>query len=160
MATVGGYWAEEWHYAAWQTALTRLTARRGEAGFNLWVESQRYPATLLLYALGLGAVEAGDRGLLFLGKLFGTAVHREHQEEKSAVELLSPFFLFESNYGLAKLLEGMDRRQVPLSDWLHALLQPRLRDLTPSDFRFTYAFDKLEVLMALSYAYHAKTRQE
>lgn len=156
MAAIGGYWVEDWHYSTWQTALTRLATRRGEAGFDLWVESQRYPATLLLYALGLGAVEAGERGLLFMGKLFGITVHREYREDKTAVELLPPFCLFERGSEPAKLLEGMERRYAPLNDWLHALLQPRYRSFIPSESRFTYTFDKLEVLMALSYAYYVQ----
>jgi hypothetical protein len=156
MAVVGGYWVEDWHNATWESALTRLATRRGEAGYTVWVELQRYPATLLLYALGLGAVEAGERGLLFLGKLFGTPVHREHREDKTAIELLPPFCLFERSNEPPRLLEGMERRYAPLNDWLHALLQPRFRSLIPSESRFTYAFDRLEVLMALSFAYRAK----
>jgi hypothetical protein len=160
MAVAGGYWVEDWHHATWQSALTRLATRRGEAGYPVWVELQRYPATLLLYALGLGAAEAGERGLLFLGKLFGTPVHREHREDKTAVELLPPFCLFERGNGPPRLLEGMERRHAPLNDWLYALLQPRFRSRFSSESRFTYAFDRLEVLMALSYAYHAKRARD
>jgi hypothetical protein len=160
MAAVGGYWVEDWHYATWQSALTRLATRRGEAGYTVWVELQRYPATLLLYALGLGAIDAGERGLLFLGKLFGTPVHREHREDKTAVELLPPFCLFESGNEPPRLLEGMERRYAPLNDWLHVLLAPRFRGVIPSEARFTYAFDRLEVLMALSYAHHAKRAKD
>ena len=161
MAAVGGYWVEDWHYDTWQTALTRLAIRRGESGFIPWIELQRYPATLLLYTLGLGAIvagERGERGLLFLGKLFGTIVHREHQEEQTAVELLPPSCLFmESNNDPARLLESMERQYMSLNDWLHALLQPRFRSLVPSESRFSYCFDRLEVLMALSFAYHRQT---
>lgn len=160
MAAVGGYWVEDWHCATWQTALKRLATRRGESGFNHWVESQRYPATLLLYALGLGAVEAGEKGLVFLGKLFGTTVHREHKEDKVAVELLPPFCLFEHGNEHARLLEGMKERRAPFNDWLYALLQPRFRGLIPTKARFTYAFDRLEILMALSYAHHAKRAKD
>lgn len=156
MAAVGGYWVEDWHYAMWQTAVTRLANRRGESGLNLWVELQRYPATLLLYALGLGAIEAGERGLLFLGKLFGTTVHREHREDQTAVELLPAFCLFELGNQPARLLEGMERRHAPLNDWLHTLLQPLFRSFVPSESRFSYNFDRLEVLMALSFAHHAR----
>ncbi len=157
MAAVGGYWVEDWHYATWQTALTRLaTRRRGETGFKLWFELQSYPATQLLYTLGLGAVEAGERGLLFMGKLFGTTVYREYEEDKTVVELLSAFSLVKPGNELAKFLEGMDRRYVPLNDWLHALLQPRFRSLISSEARFSYGFDQFEILMALSFAHHAK----
>ena len=157
MAAVGGYWVEDWHYATWQTALTRLATRRGEAGFIPWVELQRYPATLLLYTLGLSAIVAGERGLLFLGKLFGTTVHREHQEEQTAVELLPAFCLFERGNEPAKFLEGMERRYAPLNDWLHALLQPRFQSLVPSESKFSDCFDMLEILMALSFAYYKQT---
>jgi hypothetical protein len=93
--------------------------------------------------------------LLFLGKLFGTTVHREHREDQTAVELLPPFCLFERGEP-AKLLEGMDDNYAPLNDWLQALLQPRFRSLFPSESRFSYCFDRLEVLMALSFAHHSK----
>ncbi len=155
MAAVGGYWVEGWHYATWRTALTRLITRQEEADLNRWVKLQRYPATLLLYALGLGAVEADERGLQFLGQLFGTPVHGEHQEDKTAVELLPPFCLFKRSDELKKLLEGMDNHRAPLNERLHVLLQPQLRSFIPES-RFTYAFDRLEVLIALSYACHAK----
>ena len=156
MAAVGGYWVEDWHYATWQTALTRLAIRRGESGFPLWIELQRYPATLLLYTLGLGAIVAGERGLLFLGNLFGTTIHQEHREEQSAVELLPAFCLFASGNEAARLLEGMERRYAPLNDWLHALLQPRFRSLVPSESKFSDCFDMLEILMALSFAHHRR----
>ena len=160
MAAVGGYWAEDWHYAMWQTALTRLATRRGEAGFNLWVELQRYPATLLFYALGLGAIAVGERGLPFLAQLFATPAHREYREDKAAIELLSPSCLFERGNEPARFLEGMDRRHAPLNDWLHALLQPRFRSFISSESRFTYVFDKLEILMALGYAYYQKREKD
>lgn len=160
MAAVGGYWVEDWHYATWQAALTRLAYRRGESGYKIWIELQRYPATLLFYALGLGAVEVGERGLLFLGTLFGTTVHQKHREDQTAVELLPAFCLFENCSGPAKLLEGMDRHRAPLNDWLQTLLAPQFRGIIPSEARFTYAFDKLEILMALSYAHHAKRPED
>lgn len=156
MAAVGGYWVEDWHYATWQAALTRLGTRRGESGHPEWTGLQRYPATLLLYALGIGAVEAGERGLLFLGTLFGTIVHREHREDQTAVKLLPPFLLFEHGNGPARLLEGIDCPYAPINVWLYKLLQPRFRSIIPSEARFSYSFDRLEVLMALSFSHHVK----
>ena len=67
MALTGGFWAEEEHYSAWQRALQHLVSRTPSSGSgsgvsgiiqDTWLELQRYPATLLLYALGLGAIEA------------------------------------------------------------------------------------------------------
>ena len=87
-------------------------------------------------------------------------MHRENREEKTAVEILPPFCLFDRSGDAAKLLEGVDRRYAPLNDWLQALLQPRFRNLMPSESRFNYTFDKLEILMALGYAYHAKRAKD
>jgi SIR2-like domain len=113
MAPIGGFWAEEDHYYVWQRALERLSMVSG-GGCTLWLELQRYPATLLLYALGLGAVEAGR--LKFLGRLFTTTVHRENREDLHAVQLLPPFCLFDRGGQVARFLEGMDRRHAPLND--------------------------------------------
>ena len=132
MAVVGGYWVEDWHHATWQNALARLATRRGEGGYIVWIELQRYPATLLLYALGLGAIEAGERGLMFLGKLFATPVHRENREDKTAIELLPALCLFENGRDSARLLEGMNDRRVPLSDWLFALLKLKVKGTASS----------------------------
>lgn len=156
MAVVGGHWGEEWNYMAWQNALIRLATRRGEAGFALWIDLQRYPATLLFFALGIGAIEAGERGLVFLGKLFATPLHRENREDRSAVELLPAICLFENGRDSARLLEGMNDRRVPFSDWLFSLLKSKVKGIVPSEARFTLAFDKLEVLMALGHANRAK----
>ena len=89
MALIGGYYAKEEHYRVWQRALERLGSTPSSSGSTPWLELQRYPATLLLYALGLGAVEADQ--LRFLGHILGTTIHREHQKDMLAVEILPPF---------------------------------------------------------------------
>ena len=60
LAVVGGAWAEKEHYPIWLRALERLCRIRtvhGGRHYRVWLGLRRYPATLLLYALGLGAVE-------------------------------------------------------------------------------------------------------
>lgn len=154
MAPVGGFWAEEEQLYVWKRALERLSMAPTRGGYDLWVGLQRYPGTLLLYALGLGALE-GAR-LSFLGQLFATTIHRENREDIPAIQLLPPFSLFDNGGQVAKILAGMERRHAPLNDWLHALLRQPTKRLIPSDDRYTYVFDKLEMLMALGYAQHAK----
>ncbi len=157
MAPIGGFWAEEDHYYVWQRALERLSIVSG-GGYNLWLELQRYPGTLLLYALGLGATEAGR--LQFLGRMFATTVHREKREDLPAVQLLPPYCLFDNGGQVARFLEGMDRRYAPLNDWLNVALRQPTKRLIPNEDRYTFVFDKLEVLMALSYAHHAKRTKD
>ena len=122
MAMTGGYWAEEEHYPVWQRALERLGSTPLSDSSNFWPELQRYPATLLLYALGLGAVEADlDAGRLrFLGRHV-----RNHDPQRTSGgcarrRILPPFRLF--SYGGqadTQILEGMDKSYVPLNDWMH-----------------------------------------
>ena len=152
MAMTGGYWAEEEHYPVWQRALERLGSTPSRSGLTFWLELQRYPATLLLYALGLGAVEAGR--LRFLGRMLGTTIHRAHQKDVPAVEILPPFCFLSTEGRMMRLLKGMDRRKVPLNDWIHETLRPYAKRIIRDNNRYTLVFDKLEILIALSYAHH------
>ena len=156
MATVGGFWAEEEHYPVWQRALLRLGSKKSSSGTVLWLELQRYPATLLLYALGLGAVVAGR--LLFLRHLLTTKLRKEHQEDVPAVQILPPFCLFERGGQVMQILEGMNNHYAPLNDWIHDALRPHAEHIIPDNDHYTLIFDKLEMLMVLSYAHHEADR--
>ena len=153
MASVGGFWVEEEHYRMWQRALLRLSPV-GSNGDPYWLSFQCYPGTLLFYALGLGAVEAGR--LKFLGHMFATKIQREYREPISVVCLLPPCCLFSVHsmgWQSARILEGMKRKHVPLNDWIHETLRQHAERIIPEDKRYTLIFDKFEILIALSYAY-------
>ena len=157
LAMTGGYWADEEHYPVWQRALQRLGSTPLSGSSNFWPELQRYPATLLLYGLGLGAVEADldARRLRFLGRMLGTTIYREHREDMPAVGILPPFRLFSGGGQEIRMLEGMDKSYVPLNDWMHkTTLRPYAKRIIRDKNRYTLVFDKLEILMALSYAHH------
>ncbi len=156
MAPVGGFWAEEGHYHVWQRALERLSPVNSN-GSPFWLSLQCYPGTLLLYALGLGVVKA--HRLEFLERLFATMIHREHREAIAAVQLLPPFCLFSvhSQGGqAAQILEGMERNYVPLNIWLYNALRQYAKRIIPSDDEYMLVFDKLEILIALGYAYRER----
>lgn len=154
MAPIGGFWSEEQHYYIWQRALEQLSVLKEQAGYVFLVEMQRYPATLLMYALGMGAVEAGRYHLL--GKLFSTSIHRESREDIAAVQILPPFCMFDKSGNNAKFLEGMEQRRAPMNDWLYNLLRAPLKSLIPNEKRYQLTFDKLEILMALGFAFQEK----
>ena len=156
MATVGGFWAEEEHYPVWQRALQHLGSKKSSSGMLLWLDLQRYPATLLLYALGLGAVAAGR--LPFLRHLLTTKLHKEDQEDVTTIQILPPFCLFERGGQVMQILEGMDKRYTPLNDWIHDALRSHAERIILDNDRYTLVFDKLEILMALSYAHHEADR--
>jgi hypothetical protein len=93
--------------------LEQLSAAPEQAGSVLWIEMQRYPATLLLYALGLGAVEAGKLNLL--AGLLNTTILRQYKRDVAAAQLLPPFCLFGEVGNGGKFLEGMEKNYVPLA---------------------------------------------
>ena len=152
MAPIGGFWAERQHHPIWRRALTRLCTQTSKGGYSVWLDLQKYPATLLFYALGLGAVEAGR--LEFLGFLFTVIVPKDPYEDMSAVEMLHPTYI--STSGAGEALEGMEKHHVPFSDWLHQALREAVRGIIPDDERYTLIFDKFEMLIALACAHRGK----
>lgn len=157
MAIQAGYWGDKSHVQVWQRSVYTLSAGRSESGYNVWLDLQRYPATLLMYALGLGAIETGK--LDFLKDIFQTPISRVNRDDTPAIQLLPPFCLFDK-VETPRMLNGMDRRFAPLNDWLQAFYRPQMKRLIPNDDRYTLCFDKLEMLMCLSYAYFVKKKPE
>lgn len=156
LATVGGFWAEDEHIALWQRALSRLGSTRADDGSMIWLGLRRYPAALVLYALGMGAVEAGR--LWFLGRLCETPLREEHRDDQAAVQVLPPSYLVHRERKAMQVLKGMERHHAPLNDWIHATLRPHAARIIPDDARYTFVFDKLEILLALGYLDHLNER--
>lgn len=150
MAFVAGQWSENSQLSPWVKALAKLSMRREQSGISLWIDLQRYPATLLLFSFGLGAVAAEQWSSLYT--LFSTTVGREHSEDKRAVEVLSPTVLVEQDFDAMKVLPGREREFTPLQNHLEALLWPLMSSQFASEAAFHLAFDRLEILIALSYA--------
>ena len=151
LACVGGHWAEEDHFAIWRRALQRLDSHRSQGGVVFWLEMQRYPQTLLLYAFGLGALQ-GDR-LAFLNHILCTPLRDGNNSDRPAVQTLPPSRLFSHGDRPMRILEGMERKKFPLNDWMHDALQPIAKLVIPDIQRYTFAFDKLEILIALAFAH-------
>ena len=147
MANVGGFWAEPEHYTVWRRALVSIFPSGSRQGDVFWLDLQKYPAVLLLYALGLGAVESERLGLL--GDLFETIVQPRYGEEEIAVSVLSPSGMFEYGQKQMQVLEGMERHFVPMNDWLFDLFRSISRRKFVNEERYTMIFDRFEILMAL-----------
>lgn len=161
MAATGGRWAEEDHYDIWRRTLERMATLPFVSGEEMWLALQRYPATLVLYALGLGALSS-DR-LHFLGHLFSTRIPHPHDEMKTVSQLLPPHCMFEGirkAHQEMRLLEGMENRHTPLNDWIQVALRQYMSNTTFNSKQYDSVFDKLEILMALSYARHDDKKAE
>ena len=149
MATVAGYWAEQEHYIVWQRALDRLATKSREVGSAAW-SPLKWHSTLLLYALGLGAVR--NERFHFLGRIFSTRIYTPDLRSFPAVTILPRPCL---------RLEGLrDKDGYPPERELHSALRPHTESIIPNDRLYTLLFDKLDILIALSYAYHENDHQE
>ena len=150
MAPIGGFWAENDHYYGWGRALERLGTTPFIGDHPVWITSTTYPGRLLLYALGLGSVES-DR-LQFLNRIFKTTVN-DHAGGNNSRAILTSLFDVNKTARLPwnQLLEGMDKRYVALSDWVHDTLRQYLKPLIPDDNKYDRTFDKLEILIALGF---------
>lgn len=150
MAFVAGQWCEGAQVNPWAKALAKLSLRRAQEGSVIWLELQRYPATLLLYAFGLGAVATEQWAPL--QAMFNTSVVREHREDKRVVDLVPVWALFEMGADVMKQLPERGREYTPLHNHLEALLIPVFRAHFLSEEAFHVAFDRFEILAALSFA--------
>lgn len=156
MATVGGFWAEEEHYPVWERAVQRLGSIKLSVGVAVWLALRRYPAALVLYALGLGAV-AADR-LRFLGRVFTVSVHDANKGQLPAVSVLPPSCLVATGGNVLEALDGMAGHRTHLNDWVYNSLRPYIARVIPDDDQYAMVFEKLEVLIALSYSHHGSWR--
>lgn len=158
MASIGGFWAKEEHHDMWIRTLQRLAhSTKIDQESDLWLQLQKYPATLLLYSLGLGAIDAGKLNLLY--DLLTSSHYIEWNQRMETVDLLPPGCLYELKKS-AKLLEGMEHQKYPLNCWLYRTLREPSRKLIPSKRRYELVFDKLEIMVALGYAHLADGTEE
>ena len=143
-----GYWgsAQLARYCSDLIAIVASARDRG-SGVAIWLQLYAYPAQLLFYAFGLGALIGGrydNVGHLFRGRL------QNYRGEwlPAVVELHNQGPL---DSDVAKGLPDMDRRRTPSSDWLWQVMHPLLIDLLPSEARLEWEFDRFEVLIGLAF---------
>ena len=143
LASVGGYWAEEEHVELWQRALIRLGSGPRTGIYATGPRLRKYPAVLLLYALGLGAVAVEARRpypLRFLGRLFKTSIRENYREDKAAVEVLVPSCVSGNDLEMLSMM----RRS------MYEVLRPQAQRVLSDGGRYAPVFDKLEILVTLS----------
>ena len=147
---VGGAWAEPEHEQIWRSALSRLGSRRSGTGLTGLRELERMPATLLLYALGMGAVH--QERLPFLASILSMPLPwfagANERLGEATVTILAPYMTWGN-----QSFRGYENLQLPLNDWLHDHLRRQANFLTPDPDIYTRTFDKLEILIALNFAH-------
>lgn len=150
MATVAGYWSRESQLKPWLKTVAQLSHRKYDNGLDVLIGLQRYPACLIVYAFGLGAV-AGDN-LNGLGKLLSAKIVRDHPKDLLVSNALNPLNMFSSGTNAVKLLPGKERRLLPLNSWIEDFFTPLGSSLFQSNQEYLDSLDKLEFLWTLALA--------
>ena len=143
LGVTGGFWAQEErqeHIRPWERALARLGSQDWPAS-DLRIDLQRYPAMLLLHALGVGAVDADK--LWVLGRLLKTPVRTAYRDESAAIQVLHPVCVARSQVDINSILNKRMRN----------CLRPHAERIVPDKTRYTWVFDKLETLLTLGYVH-------
>lgn len=138
----GAFWAEAEQQDVFARGLQMIVPSDVESGIPAWLNMQKYPATLLLYAAGMGAIANGN--FQMLKKLFSANL-RHHNQDWNILESSSAAAFM--NKGLAQILYGQPRH-TPMSDYLAKILIPMTVNFV-SDPEFL--FDTLEIMIALAY---------
>ena len=140
----GCRWAEKGHHNAFTEALalTLLPTRTTGSVYTIWLEMQAYPGSLALYSGGLGAVAAGNYGLLV--DLLNAKV-RHNDREKTAAIVFAAEGVFSDGHQLAQALHSHNRH-LPVSDHMAEVLLASLQPTLPDADR---RLSELEFLVAL-----------
>ena len=152
MATVGGFWLDNDNVQVWERAIERLSTTTTASGttYPLWRDLSLYPGVLLLYTLGISAIEAGNLHLVY--RLFRKTVSDTSTgiaESSTALAILSTSR--DTHGHLDKFLEGMENNYFPSNDWIHAVLRQPMRMIFADDAKYSLVFDKFEMLAALGF---------
>ncbi|MBI5947362.1 MAG: toll/interleukin-1 receptor domain-containing protein [Chloroflexi bacterium] len=145
---VGAYWADADQAGDWVRAITRMAnARPAADGFVAWRELRLYPAMVLGYSCGLGALANGRYGTLWT--LLNRPIVRDRDEQYPACAKLAPFLVAGGTVG--KSLPGKERHHTPVSDHLIDQLAPLLARLFDDPDAFESGFDEYEMWLALAH---------
>ena len=111
-----------------------------------FLELSLYPAVLVLYGAGLGAV-IGRREEQ-LAELLGSSTIRDRHEWKPIALVLSGPAAIDHRIG--QRLPGFERRHTPASDRLCEVVRPWVSELEPDVESYERAFDRWEYLLGLA----------
>ena len=144
MASTAGFWAEEDNLLGWERALERFYMTNTESDNSVWNTMKMYPGVLATYSIGLGAVES-DR-LNSLSSILQKTIVNNNNVSKTTTVLLK------LAHGMAPFmsLEGFENSHAAINDWLHRALRQPLKSLIADDVKYSYVFDKFEILVSLA----------
>lgn len=128
----------------------RLIALKSQSGgsYMVWINLGRYPALLLVYSSGIAAVAAENYYVLREIASRPSIIAREAEKNVPApMEIETHRTMERDNARL--LLENMERRHTPVSDYLFNYLRDALGTMGVDDAQYLEVFDNFEYLWCL-----------
>jgi hypothetical protein len=148
MMAIGGYWGDEEQAHLLCRCLSRLADPPGERGGAVaWLNLRIYPAMLLAYACGIGAV-LGRRDST-LSKLLVSTRSKKGNKRAPLVRVLSHNDVIDEN--VFQRRAGLERKKTPLSDHLYEVLKKPLSECSIDECEYQCAFDRFEYLFCLAH---------
>ena len=143
---VGGFWGGEEHARLLGRCLARLADPPGDlGGITGLVNLRLYPALLLAYACGIGAILSGRYDTL--ATILVSTKTRKDNKQTPLVLVLAHHQLISGDF--LKRLPGFEQRKTPTSDHLLSVLRESLGTLVIDELEYQAAFDRFEYLYAL-----------
>mgnify|MGYP003652294575 CR=1 FL=1 len=113
-----------------------------------WSNLRSYPATLMLYAAGMGSLLA-RRPILFSRLMTARTPTISDKKAIAVAHLAAPLL---ADRPILIGLFGGSNRHVPMSDWLHDTLRDAFRGFVSADEEYDLLFDTFEFYFALAHA--------
>jgi hypothetical protein len=145
------HWGDHWsHVVLLKKVISRLCdVKRIEGRHYPVLEALRwYPATLGIYAAGIGAVASGRYSNL--REVFDAPVCDDSDRESDHVAIPYVMSRIAKAHDAFKLVPGHERHHVPRSEYMLQRIQPLADDALFMGDTYERVFDELEALIALS----------
>jgi len=130
-------------------AIKRICDGVERGGNTGWLRLQWYPALLLFYAGGIGAVSAG-RFETLMALMHAPVSQGDGTHAKLVLAVTDGL---SDGTQFFKLLPGLDRKYVPCSEHLFEVLGKLQSDVLYLGSDFELSFDTFEIFVALEYAH-------
>ena len=142
----GAFWGGVTAQALWCTAIARIAGlKKMVSGMSDFLLLQIYPACLLFYSAGLGAI-AGNHYETLKG-ICRDVLIVDNGVEKPVIRVALPWMVL--THSTARGLPGYENHQTPVNDLVFDVLREPLREYLPADSDYADAFDRFEYLTAL-----------
>lgn len=120
-------------------------------GFTALIDLQYYPALLVNYAAGIGALAAKRFCNLEAILKKPTYLGNYHQNKTASIEKLHVFSVFTNGASKWVPRQNAEQEYTPANNYILDLLRPFLHDYSPDESKYEETFDLFEYLLSLTF---------